>query len=141
MPAELLAQYWGVVLAGIVVLALAAWTYQERQETASAKETTQRVGDRAQNAVGGLVGVLVATLFAIAGTILQTGMELGDLAVALADFVGANPELASAIGIGGLGALGLEGVLPISTAQFLGIAVTLLGIGIVIAMRDSEQGA
>jgi len=139
MPAEMLLQYWGYVLAGIVLIAVAYWAYDERDPEERAADTTKKVGNRAARATGGLVGVLVAILLGLATTIMQTGMELGELAMPLLDFVGANPEVSSGIVVAVLGWMGISGSVPISGVQFFAIAIILIGGAVAIAAYTDDS--
>jgi len=139
MPAAMLMQYWGYVLAAIVLIAVAYWVYDERDPEERAADTTKKVGNRAARATGGLVGVIVAVLLGLATTIMQTGMELGELAMPLLDFVGANPEVSSGVVVAVLGWLGISGSVPISGVQFFAIAITLIGAAVAIAAYTDDS--
>ena len=139
MPAEMLLQYWGYILAAMILVALAYWAYDEREEADRAADTTRKVGSRASRAVGGLVGVLVAAVLAIGNTIMQTGMELSELAVPLFEFVGANPEASGGLMVTVLGWLGIRGTIGISGPQFVGVALLIVGTAIAIAAYRAEK--
>ena len=111
----------------------------ERDETETAADTTRRVGSRASRAVGGLVGVLVAIAIGIGTVIVQTGMQLDELAMVTFDAIGANPEAFSGLFVGILGWLGMTGIVVMSPLQFLGIALVIVGLGIALAAYTAEK--
>jgi choline-glycine betaine transporter len=139
MPAEMLMRYWGYILAAIVVLVLTYFVYDERDPEERAAETTKKVGSRTSNAVGGLVGVVVAIFIGLGTTLMQTAMELGDLAMPLMEFVGGNPEVSSGLVVTVLGWLSMSGLAPIGATTFVGVALIIVGAGVAIAAYGDES--
>lgn len=141
MALGLLAQYWGHILAVSVTFIILFWAWDEREDEEEWAETTQKVSGRAKHATGGFFGVLSALLFGLSGVLYQTGMGLGDIGMGLADFITREPETASSIGVTLLGWLGLSGYAPVSGLQFVGVAILLIGIGLLIAARRQGKPA
>lgn len=139
MPAEMLLQYWGYILAAIVLVTVAYWAWDEMEEADRAADTTRKVGSRASAAIGGFVGVVVAAILAIGNVIMQTGMELSELAMPLFDFVGANPEASGGLVVTVLGWLGIRGTIGISGIQFVGVALLIVGTAVAIAAWRAEK--
>lgn len=127
--------FWTYPALLVVLLVVGVWAWQERQETDSAKETTQRVGNRAKRATGGVFGVLGATLLALFGTAWQAGMEVQEVVIYIIDLAAANPEVSSGLGVAVLGKLAIDGNIALSGTRFIGIALLLLGLGLVFAAR------
>ncbi|WP_226010521.1 hypothetical protein [Halomicrobium salinisoli] len=67
-------------------------------------------------------------------------VQFGDLVGGFVQFVVGHPYFVSNIGVIGLGAGGLSGAFQLSTSQFVGIAMAIVG-AVFIAMEVSEDDA
>lgn len=111
---------------------LAAWTIEEYAEDREPREVVAAVGDRAKRSVGGGSGFLAALVLGLAGAAAQAGLQSAELV-----------ELAPK-GIAGLvavvlGWLPLEGILALTPVQYLGIALVVLGFGMLVSVRVDRQ--
>jgi hypothetical protein len=110
----------GNLFTGIGLLALgmlAYWTFDERRNTDSAAGTVERVGERADSALGGIVGafgslvtVVLTILITVGNQIMMVGVQLNDLVEA--------PVVIGHIIAGALAFGGFRGYFPINAAGF-----------------------
>ncbi|RDZ65330.1 hypothetical protein C5B90_02895 [Haloferax sp. Atlit-12N] len=132
---ELLTSNWLAVLGGFAALVLIGFAWAEYEDEKTASEVGAGVGARSKRAIGGGVGFLSALTVGVLGGLYEAGMSLGDLGAALGDLFVNAPELISGIIVGVVGTAGLSGVVPLSTIQFVGIAIVALGIGGIVGLR------
>lgn len=63
-------------------------------------------------------------------------IQFGDLVGGAAAFIGGHPYFVSNIGITGLGAGALSGLVQLSTDQFVGIAIAIVGLVMLLVEVD-----
>jgi hypothetical protein len=128
----MLSRNWELTLGGVVLLALAIWTFQEREEGDSAGETVDSVGSRAEGAAGGILSgtrALLLSLLAIVGTVVAEVMQLFN---DLGSLIDTAPLLAGHLAYGLLSVFGVELGIPRERLgiAFLGITVIALIWGV-----------
>lgn len=73
---------------------------------------------------------------AAAGVVGMGFVEFGDLVAEVVGFVGGHPYFASNFAITGLGAGVVSGMVSLSTDQFIGIALMIVGVVFVVVEVD-----
>lgn len=118
-----------LLLIGLTVLfgTLAIWAAQDLREEETFRDAAQQTGGRARRYTGGLLGFLGVLVYAVLGTIYQTGLSIADFVDVVVDLVWMAPGTVAGAIVTVLAALGLEGVVPVSAAGIIGAAVILFG--------------
>jgi hypothetical protein len=122
---------WVALGIGLALLGLLTyWIVDEREDARDRADLIESVGDRAQGLSGGVVsatGSLVVVLIGIGITVgRELLMSLGDVAMMLEPAAG----FVSALVVGGVGFLTVNGSLGLSTAEFGAIATSAIVIGL-----------
>lgn len=123
------------VLLGLGALALVVWSVQEYREAESAREAGKGVGERVAHTTGGVVGFLSALLVGVVAGLHEAGMELAEFGTVVGDVVATSPQAVMGAITALLGALGISGTLDIAAHTYIGLAIVLLGVGVIIADR------
>lgn len=118
----------GLIIGGLLLY----WTWTERQETNSAAETAERVGDKASGFFGGVVDWFSAAVLSIGFVLLTVGGQFFDVVDVLVQAFTAAPITASTIGIGGvLAFLDWNGTVGLQFQEWVVIFVALTVVGVI----------
>ena len=132
-----------LALIGATVLlgTLLIWAVRDAREEDEYKEAAKKTGDRARRYTGGALGVLGVFLYAVIGTIYQTGLSLAEILDMVVEFVIMDPTMFAGAGVALLGALGLKGVIPVGALGFGVFALASFVIAGLIRRRATGGAA
>lgn len=118
--------------AGILIgFLLLYWTWKERQDTDSAAETAEQVGERASGLFGGVVDWFSAALISLLFVLLTVGGQFFDVIDVAIQMVSTAPVTSTALGLGGIFAwFDWTGQIVLSTNDWIlvGFALVVLGV-------------
>lgn len=121
----------------VIVATLAIWAARDVREEESFQDAARQTGDRARRYTGGLLGFLGILVYAILGTIYETGVSIADLVDLVVDLMWLAPGMFAGAGVTILAALGLEGVIPVSALGLVAVAVVLFGAAAMARRRGA----
>lgn len=131
----------GLIGLGVLLVALLAYSAREARDADDYGEAARETADTASRAIGGAVGALSILVYALLGTIYQTGLSLAELVDMSIDIFVMAPEMFAGLGITVLAALGLEGVVPVSALGLVAFAVVVMTLAAVARRRgDPADG-
>ena len=118
-------QNWQISIGLLTFGTLSYWVFDEREEEKSPSDTILDVGDRADNAFGGVLGVVGA--IGVVGMSLATtlGNQFADLLAAILGMFGTSPLVGSNILVAVIGAV-------MSGPRVLLVGVVMLLIGLAV---------
>jgi hypothetical protein len=121
----------GLALAGV----LAYWYYDEVADADDRADAILGVGERTDDALGGLFGVLGALFVAGVSISVTIGSQLAELVGMVGEVLAGVPMIGGHIITAIFGALGLTGIVGITAGQFLLIAFVLIVITVAYRKR------
>lgn len=121
----------GLVLVGV----LAYWYYDEVADADDRSDAILNVGERTDDALGGLFGVLGALFVAGVSISVTIGSQLAELVGMIGEVFAGVPMVGGHIITAVFGALGLSGVVGVSAVQFLFIALVLIVVTVAYRKR------
>lgn len=130
---------WILLLAGAFGVTLIAFAWQEYEEDREAQEVGRAVGDRTQRLVGGAAGLGAGIFTGILGGLYEAGLTFGDAFDIIGDILVSAPQMVSGLTVAGLGFAWLEGLIPLGSTWFLGLAMVLVGLGTLAAMQINDD--
>jgi hypothetical protein len=132
-----------LALIGATVLlgTLLIWAVKDAREEDEYRDAAKETASRARRYTGGALGVLGVFIYAVLGTIYQTGMSLAEILDMLVDIVAMDPTMFAGAGVALLGALGLEGVIPVGALGFVVFAAVVFVISALIRRRSNGGAA
>lgn len=131
---------WIFLLLGAFALTLIAFIWQEYDEEREAQEVGRAVGDRTRRTVGGIAGLGAGIFTGILGGLYEAGMTFGDAFEIIGDILVSAPQMVSGLTITGLGFAWTEGLIPLGSTWFLGLAMVVVGLGTLAAMQVNDSG-
>lgn len=137
MPGDVLVflgRNWAWLLLGGFLAVLTVWAMMENDEDRTAKEVGEAVSDRASRAVGGSLGAGLAVLIGLVGVVIEAGVQVADLWIEA-------PTTLGGVFATVLGWAGLAGIIQISPLQYIGVALVVLGIGVILTVRTEGEVA
>jgi ABC-type phosphate transport system permease subunit len=133
---------WVMLILGAFVVTIIAFVVKEYEEDRDAQEVGRAVGDRTQRLVGGAAGLGAGVFTGILGGLYEAGMTFGDAFEIIGDILVSAPQMVSGLTIAGLGFAWIEGLIPLGSTWFLGLAMVIVGLGTLAAMqiRSNSSG-
>lgn len=135
MPGLMMLKFWGIAALVLLLLIMSVVAWREREEDESYMETSKRVQKKTSSVTGGILGFTGAVFAGVFGVLWQTGMSAGELMQLLAS----NPEVTAGLFTTVLGALGISGLIQISSWTYIGISILALGVGLIWAAQKSSS--
>lgn len=130
---------WIVLLLGAFGLTLVLFAWQEYDEEREAQEVGRAVGSRTQRLVGGAAGLGAGIFTGILGGLYEAGLTFGDAFDVIGDILVSAPQMVSGLTVAGLGFAWLEGLVPLGSTWFLGLAMVVVGLGTLAAMQGNDD--
>ncbi|WP_157969309.1 hypothetical protein [Haloplanus rubicundus] len=130
---------WLVLLLGAFAVTVIAFIWQEYEEDREAQEVGRAVGSRTQRLVGGAAGIGAGIFTGILGGLYEAGLTFGDAFDIIGDILVSAPQMVSGLTVAGLGFAWLEGLIPLGSTWFLGLAMMLVGLGTLAAMQINDD--
>jgi len=132
---------WLILILVAFGVTIIAWVYSEWEEDRDAQEVGRAVGDRTRRTLGGAAGIGAGVFTGILGGLYEAGMTFGDAFEIIGDILVSAPQMVSGLTVAGLGWAWLEGLIPLGSTWFLGLAMLVVGLGTLAAMQIRSNSA
>lgn len=134
---SLLGDYW-MQLIGLGLLGLLAfWYFDERNDTDGASGTIFAVGERADNALAGVLGAASALILVVTSILSSIGVELAQTLGLLVDPIAQAPTLAGQLVTGFLSIIGLAGVVSMPLTAWVTVFAVILLAAVALRYRPT----